>query len=82
MCARVQRGEAYMIFSLEYTKQITNPDFLLRNHVDDVLKQIERMGLRYEYEERAGILQFDGGLSRDAAEKQALEEIRTRIKNL
>jgi len=71
-----------MIFSLEYTKQITNPDFLLRNHVDDVLKQIERMGLRYEYEERAGILQFDGGLSRDAAEKQALEEIRTRIKNL
>ena len=82
MCARVQRGEAYMIFSLEYIKQITNPDFLLRNHVDDVLKQIERMGLRYEYEERAGILQFDGGLSRDAAEKQALEEIRTRIKNL
>ncbi|MGD0572295.1 MAG: hypothetical protein ABSB11_04675 [Sedimentisphaerales bacterium] len=71
-----------MIFSLEYIKQITNPDFLLRNHVDDVLKQIERMGLRYEYEERAGILQFDGGLSRDAAEKQALEEIRTRIKNL
>jgi hypothetical protein len=71
-----------MIFSLEYIKQITSPDFLLRNHVDDVLKQIERMGLRYEYEERAGILQFDGGLSRDAAEKQALEEIRTRIENL
>lgn len=35
---------------------------------------------RYEYEERAAILEFDGGLTRKEAEKQALSEIEERIK--
>ena len=69
-----------MIFSLEYIKQITSPDFLLRNIVDDAMKQIERMGLRYEYEERAAILEYDGGLNREEAERQSLQEIEERIK--
>jgi len=69
-----------MIFSLEYIKQITSPDFLLRNNVDDAMKQIERMGLRYEYEERAAILEYDGGLNREEAERQSLQEIEERIK--
>lgn len=32
-------------------------------------------GLRYEIEERAAILQHDGGLKRDAAEAQAVVEM-------
>ena len=35
-----------------------------------------------EYEERAGILEFDGGLTQRRAETQADQEIRTRIRNL
>jgi hypothetical protein len=35
-----------------------------------------------EYEERAGILEFDGRLRRDQAEAEANQEIRKRIKNL
>ncbi len=69
-----------MIFSLEYIKQITSPDFLLRSHADDAMAKIERLGLRYECEERAAILEYDGGLNRKEAEKQALQEIEERIK--
>ena len=35
-----------------------------------------------EYEERAGILEFDGGLPREQAETQALKEMNTRLKNM
>ena len=68
-----------MIFSLEYIKQITSPDFLLHSHADAVMTQIDRMGLRYEYEERAAILEYDGGLSRDEADKRAFREIVEKI---
>ena len=34
-----------------------------------------------EYEERASILEFDGGLSRQESENQALQEIRARKKD-
>ena len=34
-----------------------------------------------EYDERAAILEFDGGLSRQEAENQALQEIRARKKD-
>jgi hypothetical protein len=37
------------------------------------------MGWRVDFEERASILQFDGGLSRQDADKQALQEILERI---
>jgi hypothetical protein len=36
-------------------------------------------GLRYELEERAAILEYDGGLDRDQAEKRAVEEITERL---
>ena len=39
------------------------------------------MDWRIEYEERAAILEYDGGLSREDADKQALIEIAERIKN-
>ncbi len=38
------------------------------------------MDWRIEYEERAAILEYDGGLSRDEADRQALREISERMK--
>ena len=35
---------------------------------------------RIEFEERAAILEYDGGLSREEADKQALQEILERLK--
>ena len=35
---------------------------------------------RIDFEERAAILEYDGGLSREDADKQALEEIIERLK--
>ena len=40
------------------------------------------MDWRIEFEERAAILEYDGGLSRDHADKRALTEILERIKKL
>ena len=37
------------------------------------------MDWRIEFEERAAILEFDGGLAREDADKQALREIAERI---
>ncbi|UCC96593.1 MAG: hypothetical protein JSW66_12195, partial [Phycisphaerales bacterium] len=39
------------------------------------------MDWRIEYEERAAILEYDGGLTREEAEVQALREINARLKN-
>jgi len=38
------------------------------------------MEWRVEYEERAAILEYDGGLSRDEADRRAFVEILERIK--
>ncbi len=38
------------------------------------------MDWRIEYEERAAILEFDGGLSREEADRRAFSEILERIK--
>ena len=40
------------------------------------------MDWRIEYEERSAILEYDGGLSRDAADVQALVEIKHRMQLL
>ena len=37
------------------------------------------MDWRIEYEERAAILEYDGGLTREDADAQAFDEIRKRI---
>ena len=42
---------------------------------DDAAEFFGAKGLRYELEERAAILQHDGGLDRGAAEKQAVREM-------
>lgn len=38
------------------------------------------MDWRIEYEERAAILEYDGGLSREAADIQAFNEIKERMR--
>ncbi len=40
------------------------------------------MDWRIEFEERAAILEYDGGMTREGAENQALGEILGRLKNL
>ncbi len=40
------------------------------------------MEWRYEYEERAAILEYDGGMSREEADRQALREIIERIRSI
>ena len=50
----------------EYQQQITSPHDL-------------PMDWRVEYEERAAILEYDGGLSRTEADSQALREIVERL---
>ncbi len=40
------------------------------------------MDWRIEFEERAAILEYDGGLSREVADEQAFNEIIVRMDNL
>ena len=42
---------------------------------EDAADHFDRLGYRYELEERCAILEYDGGLDRDAAEKQAVTEM-------
>jgi len=60
--------------------ELTNPAVLLAGrHADMTFEQalayFEQRGLRYELEERAAILEYDGGLHRDRAERQAVREM-------
>ena len=49
--------------------------------VEEAISWIDELGLRYEYEERAGILEYDGGLSREKADIQAIKEIIERMRS-
>lgn len=49
--------------------------------IHEAISWLEGQGLRYDYEERAAILEYDGGLTREDAETQALIEIQNRIQN-
>lgn len=40
------------------------------------------MDWRYEFEERAAILEYDGGLSREDADVEALVEIKRRMRTM
>jgi hypothetical protein len=44
------------------------------------LQKIEQNGLVYEWQERSAILEYDGGLSRDEADRRAAEEVLSRMK--
>ena len=73
-----------MFFDKCYIEIICSPGILANERhdtaVEEAMSWINEQGLRYEFEDRAAILQFDGGLSREDADKQALEEILERLK--
>ena len=72
-----------MFFDKSYIELICSPDILVDEHdgmtTEEAINWIEKQGLRYELEERAAILEYDGGLSREDAEKQAINEIMARM---
>lgn len=43
--------------------------------LDEQIQLIDKAGYRYEYEERAAILEYDGKIERKEAEKRAALEI-------
>ena len=73
-----------MFFDKSYIELICSPDILTDERhdmtVEETINWIDEQALRYEFEERAAILQWDGGLSREDADKQALQEILERLK--
>ena len=72
-----------MFFDISYIELICSPDILADEHhdmiVEETISRLDAQGLRYEFEERAAILEYDGGLTREEAEVQALQEICERI---
>ena len=72
-----------MFFDKNYIEQICSPDILIDEHhnmsIEEAIGWFEGEGLRYEFEERAAILEYDGGLSRNEADSQAMREITERI---
>ena len=74
-----------MFFDKTYIELICSPDILLDEHdgmtTEEAISWIEEQGLRYELEERAAILEYDGGMSREEADRQAVHEITERIRS-
>ena len=71
--------------AVEYLTKLVNDSAADERHditVENAIRWINGQGLRYEFEERAAILEYDGGLSREEADEQALNEIIVRMDNL
>ena len=67
-----------MIFALERLRALRAGRSL--GDVDVTGPEGLSTGWRIEYEERAAILEYDGGLRREDADRQAFEEIQERLK--
>jgi hypothetical protein len=69
-----------MAYNLDYIKEIIgikqDPlECQTQLDIEAAIQKIEQAGYRYEFEERAAILEYDGGLCRQDAEQQATDEI-------
>ena len=69
-----------MISALERLRALRDGRSL--NDLDVAGPESLPMDWRIEFEERAAILEYDGGLSREKAERQAFIEILRRLKKL
>ena len=69
-----------MISALERLRALRDSRSL--NDLDVAGPENLPMDWRIEFEERAAILEYDGGLVRDEAETQALQEINTRLRGM
>lgn len=68
--------------AVEYLTKLVNDSVADERHditVKDAINWLDEHGLRYEFEERAAILEYDGELTREDAETQALIEIQKRM---
>lgn len=68
--------------AVEYLTQLVSDSAADERHdmtVEEATSWLDEQDLRYEFEERAAILEYDGGLSRNEADSQALHEIVERI---
>ena len=73
-----------MAVSLEIIKELVESVVATaKGDVNTVISSPDDLSVdwRIEYEERAAILQWDGGLSREQADVEALQEIIERMKN-
>lgn len=71
-----------MNVDFDFLQYATSENFLDRDKESELKSQlayIKEQGYEYEYEERAAILEHDGGLPRQEAEKKAIEEITQRF---
>jgi hypothetical protein len=71
--------------AVEYLTKLVNDSAADERHditLEEGISWLNEQGLRYEFEERAAILEYEGGLSRDKADAQALVEIKRRIQSL
>ena len=73
-----------MAVNLEIVKELVQPESVI--NVPGTAEEIQimcpddlHMDWRIEYEERAAILEYDGGLSREDAESKAFDEIQKRM---
>ncbi len=68
--------------AVEYLTQLVN-DSAADEHLgmtfEEAISWLNEKGLRYEFEERAAILEYDVGLTREDAETQAFDEIQKRM---
>jgi hypothetical protein len=74
-----------MFFDKNYIELICSPDILVDESDamsnEDTIRWLDELGLRYEYEERAAIYEYDAGFSRKEADSRALREIVERIRS-
>jgi len=69
-----------MISALDRLRALRAGEVLDTSHLTGI--EDLPMEWRIDYEERAAILEYDGGLSREEADTQALREIQERTINL
>ena len=68
--------------AVEYLTKLVNDSAADERHdmtVEKAISWLDEQGLRYEFEERAAILEYDGGLTREDAETQAFDAIQKRM---
>ena len=75
-----------MFFDKNYIELICSPDILVDESDamsnEDTIRWLDELGLRYEYEERAAIYEYDAGFSREEADRMAFKDISNQINML
>ena len=69
--------------AVEYLAKLVNDSAADEHHdmgIEEAISWLDEQDLRYEFEERAAILEYDGGLTRKEADIQALDEIKNRMR--